>query len=192
MTRRIRRPVAALISVLALGLATPTVARAQEGDGPAVGAVPPDFTVRPVTKDGPMAAPITLSKLHGKTVVIAFFPKARTPGCTTQMTAYRDQYPTLFHGGKDVVLLGVSTDSDTDLASWAKEAGFPFAFVSDAEGKIGKAYGALTALRFGFSKRLLFVVGPDGKVAYKATPFRQSSAEAYTELAQAIDKVAAK
>ena len=78
------------------------------------------------------------------------------------------------------------------VASWAKEAGFPFAFVSDADGKIGKAYGALTALRFGFSKRLLFVVGPDGKVAYKATPFRQSSAEAYTELAQAIDKVAPK
>ena len=66
------------------------------------------------------------------------------------------------------------------------------AFVSDADGKIGKAYGALTALRFGFSKRLLFVVGPDGKVTYKATPFRQSSDEAYKELAQAIDKVAPK
>ena len=195
MTRRshlIRRPAAALFAALALGLALPATAHAQEGDGPAVGAVPPDFTVRPVTKDGPMAAPITLSQLHGKTVVIAFFPKARTPGCTTQMTAYRDQYATLFHGGKDIVLLGVSTDSDADLTSWAKEAHFPFAFVSDADGKIGKAYGALTALRFGFAKRLLFVVGPDGKVAYKATPFRQSSDEAYKELAQAIDKVATK
>ncbi|MFN8668777.1 MAG: redoxin domain-containing protein [Gemmatimonadaceae bacterium] len=192
MTRRICRPAAALLAALALGLATPVFAHAQEGDGPAIGSVPPDFTVRPVTKDGPMAAPITLSKLHGKTVVIAFFPKARTPGCTTQMTAYRDQYAALFHGGKDVVLLGVSTDSDADLTAWAREAHFPFAFVSDADGKIGKAYGALTALRFGFSKRLLFVVGPDGKVTYKATPFRQSSDEAYKELAQAIDKVAPK
>ncbi|HEX4936635.1 MAG TPA: redoxin domain-containing protein [Gemmatimonadaceae bacterium] len=178
------------IAHLALGLRAPAPALAQDGDGPAVGAVAPDFTARPVTKDGPMAEPITLSKLHGKTVVIAFFPKARTPGCTTQMTAYRDQYADVFNGGKDVVLLGVSTDSDADLTAWAKDAGFPFAFVSDHDGKIGKAYGALSALRFGFSKRLLFVIGPDGKVAYKATPFRQNSAEAYTELAQAIDRAA--
>lgn len=193
MKRRMIAPIAAVAVSVALGFLVPIGAGAQDsGDGPAVGTVPPDFTVRPVTKDGAMAAPITLSAMKGKTVVIAFFPKARTPGCTTQMTAYRDQYPDLFNGGKNVMLLGVSTDSDADLTSWAKEAGFPFAFVSDHDGKIGKAYGALTALRMGFSKRLLFVVGPDGKVAYKATPFRQSSAEAYTELAQAIDKVAAK
>jgi len=180
---------AVALGFLALFLALPVArARAQEGDGPAVGRVPPDFTVRPVTAEGRAAAPVTLSALKGKTVVIAFFPKARTPGCTTQMTAYRDRYAELFHGGKDVVLLAISTDGDDELIGWARDAHFPFAFVSDADGKIGKAYGALTPLRFGLSKRLLFVVGPDGTVQYKATPFRQSSEEAYTELAHAIDR----
>ena len=129
--------------------------------------------------------------LKGKTVVIAFFPKARTPGCTTQMTAYRDRYAQLFHGGKDVVLLGVSTDSDAALIDWAKEAGFPFAFVSDADGTLGEAYGALSPGGLKFASRLLFVVGPDGRVAYTATPFRQNTEEAYTELGAAIDRAAA-
>lgn len=159
---------------------------------PTVGAVAPDFTVRPVTRDGPTAAPITLSGLKGKTVVIAFFPKARTPGCTTQMTAYRDRYAELFNDGRDVVLLGVSTDSEANLVDWAKEAGFPFAFVSDADGTLARAYGALGPGGLNFAKRLLFVVGPDGKVTYAATPFRQNTEDAYTELGAAIDQVAAR
>lgn len=158
---------------------------------PVVGAAAPDFTVRPVTANGVAPAPLTLSALRGKTVVIAFFPKARTPGCTTQMTAYRDRYAQLFHGGKDVVLLAVSTDSDAALIDWAKEAGFPFAFVSDTDGKLGEAYGALSPGGLKFASRLLFVVGPDGKVAYTATPFRQNTEEAYTELGAAIDRAAA-
>lgn len=159
---------------------------------PTVGSTAPDFTVRAITREGPMPAPITLSGLRGKTVVIAFFPKARTPGCTTQLTAYRDRYAALFHGGKDVVLLAVSTDSEGALLDWAREAGFPFALVSDADGSLGKAYGALTPGGLKFAKRLLFVVGPDGRVAYEAKPFRQNAEEAYTELAAAIDRVAAR
>lgn len=186
------RSVAVLAGVSALLAVSGCTSTKGLQPAPTVGAVAPDFTVRPVTRDGPATDPITLSGLKGKTVVIAFFPKARTPGCTTQMTAYRDRYAELFNDGKDVVLLGVSTDSEANLVDWAKEAQFPFAFVSDADGVLARAYGALGPGGLKFAKRLLFVVGPDGKVSYAAMPFRQNSEEAYTELGAAIDQLAAR
>lgn len=157
--------------------------------GPAVGDTAPPFTVRAVTRDGPVVAPVTLEAQRGKTVVLAFFPKARTPGCTTQMEAYRDQFATIFNGGQDVVLLAVSTDSDATLVQWASESNFPFTFVSDADGALAGRYGAL-GLGGMFDKRVLYVIDPDGKVSYKAAPFRQSSADAYTQLDAEIDRVA--
>ena len=57
-----------------------------------VGDAAPDFTLLTVTKNGLEAKPFKLSEHRGETVVLAFFPKARTSGCTTQMKAYRDQY----------------------------------------------------------------------------------------------------
>jgi len=192
MHRFADRTVLTLAGAVSLLVVSGCAGTSKRPSAPTVGAVAPDFTVRPVTKDGAMPAPITLSALKGKTVVIAFFPKARTPGCTTQMTAYRDRYAELFNDGKDVVLLGVSTDSEANLVDWAKEAGFPFAFVSDADGALAEAYGALGPGGLKFAKRLLFVVGPDGRVSYAATPFRQNTEEAYTELGAAIDQLAAR
>ena len=73
----------------------------------------PDFTLPGATSAGVLAKPVQLSRLRGTTVVLAFFSKARTSGCTVQMKAYRDQYATLFGGGKDVTLLAISADADT-------------------------------------------------------------------------------
>ena len=53
------------------------------------------------------------------------------------MDAYRDQYATLFNGGKDVVLLAISADSAPELASWARDRDYPFRFLSD---QIGRAH----------------------------------------------------
>ena len=159
--------------------------------GPKVGEMAPTFTLRAVNKDGALGAPISLDSQKGNTVVIAFFPKARTRGCTIQMEAYRDQYASLFNEGKKVTLIGVSTDPDSALISWAKDAGFPFVFASDADGALGTAYAAYDPTNK-YEKRLLYVIGPDGKIAYKATPFRQSTEEAYTELGAAIDKSSGK
>lgn len=183
--RRISLPVVAA-TVLAFG-ATQQVNAQQPEQGPKVGDAAPAFSVRAVTKDGPMATPITLADQKGKTVILAFFPKARTRGCTVQMEAYRDRFATLFNGGENVTLIGVSTDPDTALIAWAKDAGFPFAFASDADGALGRAYAALDSGTT-YAKRFLYVIGPDGKVSYKATPFRQSTEEAYSELDAAIDK----
>lgn len=184
---RVAYPLAASLISLSVGCASAQ----KTGDGPAVGEVAPEFTVRALTRDGVLAAPISLAEQRGKTVVLAFFPKARTPGCTTQMEAYRDQFATIFNGGADVTLLAVSTDSEATLAAWAKEADFPFTFVSDPEGVLAAQYGAL-GIGGMFDKRVLYVVAPDGRVTYKAAPFRQSSADAYTQLDAEIDRAAAR
>ncbi len=104
------------------------------------------------------------------------------------MEAYRDQYATLFNGGKKVTLIGISVDPDTALVSWMKDANFPFIFASDGDGAVGQLYGAYMPANK-IDNRSLYVIGPDGKIAYKAQPFRQSSADAYTELGDVIDKL---
>src|ERR671912_548211 len=103
------------------------------------------------------------------------------------MNAYRDQYPKLFKNGRNVVLMAISGDPDTALASWARDSDFPFLFGSDTGTAIAKRYGAL-ASRPGLTNRNLFVVGPDGKIAYRATPFLEVDPKAYEELGAAIER----
>jgi len=102
------------------------------------------------------------------------------------MNAYRDQYAQLFK--RNVVLIAISADPDTALASWARDSDFPFLFASDTGAAVGKMFGAL-ASRANMTNRNLFVVGPDGRIAYRATPFREIDPTAYTELGAAIDRL---
>lgn len=149
-----------------------------------VGDVAPDFTVTAVTAAGVDAKPFKLSEHKGETIVLAFFPKARTSGCTMQMHAYRDKYNEVFKGGKKVTVVGVSIDEDSALTSWAKDDNIPFRFAADVDRKIGVAYGA--SMGTGYHKRYLYVIDPKGKISYVATPFRQASEDAYTELGAAV------
>jgi thioredoxin-dependent peroxiredoxin len=181
-----RRSISAsmLATTVALLAFAPSAALAQSA-GPAVGDAAPDFTIDVVTKDAPTPKPFTLSKARGQVVVIAFFPKARTSGCTMQMEGYRDKYAKLFNGGKDVTVIGVSIDDAATLASWAQEKGFPHHFGADAGGAVGTKYNAFNGK---YDDRSLFVIGKDGKVAYVARPFRQMAEEAYTELGEMVTK----
>ena len=104
------------------------------------------------------------------------------------MNAYRDQYAQLFKNGRNIVLIAISADPDTALASWARDAEYPFLFASDTGTVVGKMYGAMSKYP-GVTNRNLFVVGPDGKIAYRAIPFREIDPTAYTELAAALSKV---
>ena len=103
------------------------------------------------------------------------------------MNAYRDQYAKLFNDGRGVVLMAISADPDTALASWARDSDFPFLFASDSGTAVARRYGAL-ADSPGLTNRNLFVVGPDGKIVYRAIPFREVDATAYKELGAALDK----
>jgi peroxiredoxin Q/BCP len=164
-------------------------APAQAEVGPKVGEVAPDFSLPGATIAGVTKAPVSLSKYKGQTVVIAFFPKARTSGCTAQMTGYRDQWATLFNGGKGIQVIAISMDADTTTAAWAKEANLPMTFASDMKGDVGKLYGAYVDGR-PVENRLLYVVGPDGKIAWTAKPFKPMVADSYTELGTELKKVA--
>jgi peroxiredoxin Q/BCP len=101
------------------------------------------------------------------------------------MDAYRDQYATLFKNGRGVVLIAISADADTALASWARDSEYPFLFASDSGTAVARQYGAL-ADHPGLTNRNLFVVGPDGRVTYRATPFREIDPTAYKELGRAL------
>jgi peroxiredoxin len=101
------------------------------------------------------------------------------------MNAYRDQYATLFNNGRGVVLIAISADRDTALASWARDSEFPFLFASDSALTVATQYGAV-ADEPGLTNRNLFVVGPDGKISYRAVPFREIDPSAYKELGAAV------
>jgi peroxiredoxin len=103
------------------------------------------------------------------------------------MEAYRDQYATLFNGGKNVVVIGISVDADTTLAAWARESDFPMVFASDVGNDAGRRYASFDAARK-LDTRNLFVVGPDGRIAHVMLSFKALSPDAYTELAAAVDK----
>ena len=162
---------------------------AQPEAGPKVGDVAPDFTLGGATKDGVLRKSVSLAQYKGQTVVVAFFPKARTSGCTAQMTTYRDKWNELFNGGSGVQVIAISTDADTTQANWAKEANLPMIFGSDGDGAVGAKYGAYLPDRKA-NNRLLFVVGPDGKITYTAKPFKAMVADAYPELGAAVRKAA--
>lgn len=107
------------------------------------------------------------------------------------MNAYRDQYAQLFRNGKDVVLIAISVDPDTMQAAWARESQFPFLFASDSGLAVGRAYGAIYSGRgVTLTNRNLFIVGPDGRIAYRAVPFREVDPTSYTDLGQAIARIA--
>lgn len=105
------------------------------------------------------------------------------------MTAYRDQYASVFHGGRNVVLIAISNDTREALQSWAKDADFPFLFGSDPD---GSAYAALGGARRGGgrpSARSVIVVGPDGRIAEVIPDFNEVDPTAYEELKAVVDRV---
>ncbi len=173
--------VLALLALAALPLAAQTP--------PRVGDKVPNFTIGTVTAENGTPTPVSLADFKGKTVVIAFFPKARTSGCTVQLQTYRDQYATMFNGGKDVVLIAISTDTPADLHAWAKDAKFPFRLGSDADGAVGTIFGAYMPANK-MDNRFLAVIGPDGTVQHEARPFRAMGQDDYTALDAAIDRIA--
>lgn len=180
-------PFRALATAAALVISTAAGAQQPAGTGLNVGDLAPDFTLPAATMAGVSQSPVKLSELRGQTVVIAFYPRARTRGCTVQMQTYRDQYATLFSGGNGVKVLAVSTDPVDTIAAWAKDEKFPMTFLSDREATVGQLYDvkypAANLLR-----RVLFVVGPDGRIAHVMRPFAELSQDSYAELGAAIAK----
>ena len=99
------------------------------------------------------------------------------------MEAYRDQYAKLFNNGKNVIVLGVSVDADTTLASWARDQQTPLLYGSDVGQKVGKLYGATSGA---LDDRSVFVIDPAGKIVKRMQPFNALSQAAYEDLEAAV------
>ncbi len=99
-----------------------------------IGAKAPDFTL-PTDGEGS----VTLSKLKGKKVVLYFYPKDDTSGCTAEACAFRDMFPRFKK--MDAVVIGISRDSVTAHDKFKKKYELPFTLGSDAEGKVTEKYG---------------------------------------------------
>src|SRR5690606_36001590 len=104
---------------------------------------------------------IQLSKMRGKKVVIYFYPKDDTPGCTIEAQELRDQHTAL--EGADTVVLGVSADDNESHAAFARKHDLPFALLPDPDHEIARAYGV--PVRLGVTKRVTFVIDREGVVA---------------------------
>ena len=104
------------------------------------------------------------------------------------MHAYRDQYATMFKDGRGVVVIGISLDADTTLNAWMREEEFPFVFVSDTGGAVGRSYGSYSE-KDKLDVRYLFVVDPSGKISHVMAPFHVLDPANYTELKAAVDSV---
>jgi peroxiredoxin Q/BCP len=104
---------------------------------------------------------VSMAALKGKPVVVYFYPKDDTPGCTKEAGEIRDLYEKIQQTG--AVVLGVSTDDNTSHAAFATKYNLPFMLLPDKDGAIAKAFGV--PLRLGTAKRVTFVIDRGGKVA---------------------------
>ena len=151
-------------AVVAIGLATTLAAAgcgsAKRPDGGtgllAVGSATPDLQ-----GSDQHGAVQSLAAERGHAVVVYFYPKDATPGCTKEACAFRDAWDR--YKAARVQVFGVSSDDVASLANFAKEQKLPFPLVSDTSHTWATAFGVPTTL--GMTKRVTFLLDKDGKVA---------------------------
>lgn len=110
---------------------------------------------------------ISLEELRGKNVVLFFYPKDNTPGCTTEACGIRDNFADLKKLG--VVVLGVSTDSVKSHDKFVQKFQLPFTLVSDGDKKIVESFGVwgpktFMGVKYMGTSRVTFLIGPDGRI----------------------------
>ncbi len=152
--------------------------------GPDVGRRAPTFRLPWASKDGvgPADQPYDLALDRGKTVVLAFYPRDFTSGCTAEMRTFGEQYDSLF--GPDVVVVGISTDSLETHTRFATSLNLPFRLLSDPRQEVARRYASRDGS--GYMRRTVYVVGPDGKVKYRNIRFNALDPKHYAELGAAV------
>lgn len=127
-----------------------------------VGDVAPDFEVN--DQDG---QPVKLSDYKGKKVVLYFYPRDNTPGCTAEACNLRDNYSTLQEQGYEI--LGVSTDSEKSHKRFIEKQSLPFKLLADTEKHIHEKYGtwvekSMYGKKYMGTARHTFVIDEEGKI----------------------------
>ena len=107
---------------------------------------------------------VSLGNFKGKWVVLYFYPKDDTPGCTTEACRFRDDFKILENLGAQIV--GMSIDDSFSHKKFAEKYNLPFPLLSDASGEIASLYGALNNfLVIKLAKRYTYLINPQGKIA---------------------------
>ncbi|AFY31212.1 peroxiredoxin [Calothrix sp. PCC 7507] len=149
-----------------------------------VGDTAPDFSLP--AQDG---STVSLSQFRGqKAVVLYFYPKDDTPGCTAESCAFRDQYEVFKSAGAEVI--GVSGDSSASHQQFATKYNLPFTLLSDQGDRIRKLYGATAAFGL-FPGRVTYVIDKQGVVQYvfdSMFNFKGHVEEALTKLQGLVSK----
>jgi peroxiredoxin Q/BCP len=122
----------------------------------AIGTVAPSFTT--VDDDGKS---VSLSNFAGKTVVLYFYPKDDTPGCTIEAQGFRDNHTE--YQGKEIVVLGVSRDDQASHKLFKEKYGLPFQLLVDTDGAITNAYDVAKG---DYSMRVTYLIDSTGKISH--------------------------
>jgi len=128
----------------------------------AEGAEAPDFSL-----ESDSGETVSLSQLRGKPVVLYFYPRDDTPGCTTEACEFRDAWSDVKRTG--AVVLGVSPDTAASHKKFKTKFKLPFPLLADPDHKVAERYGAwgersMYGRRFQGILRTTFVIGPDGRI----------------------------
>ena len=112
-------------------------------------------------------ATVNLADLRGKNVVLYFYPRDNTPGCTLEACEFRDQFEDFTKRG--IVVLGVSADSIASHEKFTKRFRLPFVLLADEDKSIAQAYGAwgeksFLGRKYMGLRRITFLIGPDGRI----------------------------
>ena len=143
-----------------------------------VGDQAPDFTLPTATGE-----PLTLSSLRGRPVVVYFYPKDDTPGCTAEACTFRDRYEEFARAGAEV--LGISSDSVSSHQRFATKYSLPMKLLSDKDGQVRKLFGVKATLGI-LPGRATYVIDPEGVVRLVFSSqlrFAQHASEALAILA---------
>jgi peroxiredoxin Q/BCP len=145
---------------------------------PAEGSIAPDFTLP--SQEG---SSVSLKNYHGKWVVLYFYPKDQTPGCSREAHNFQVDQPK--YADRNAVVLGVSLDSVDSHKKFCAKEGLNFKLLADTEHKVTDSYGSLTNLGLvKFAARHTFLIDPDGKIAkaYTSVDPVKHSGEVLAEL----------
>jgi thioredoxin-dependent peroxiredoxin len=168
-----RRLACLLALTLLCGLIAPVFA-----DSPRVGQVAPTYRLQ--DQNGHWHTP---ADFRGHWLVMYFYPKDFTPGCTTEVCTFRDDIAKLRKAGADVV--GVSLDNVKSHADFAAKYHVPFPLLSDADGAVATTYGVMaSAMGMHYAKRTTFLIDPQGKIAkvYVDVDPEKNSAQVMSDL----------
>jgi peroxiredoxin Q/BCP len=108
-----------------------------------------------------------LESARGKNVVLFFYPKADTPGCTTEACEFRDAYPRF---GPDTIVLGISADTPSKQAKFKSKFNFPYPLLADVDHTVSEAYGvwkekSMYGKKYFGIERTTFLIDKQGKIA---------------------------